>query len=145
MSQNCGRRGVSRPLTWQLRLLFASETFMKYGRKVFLSSETLFFTRYLPIEIAMFVHIPKSGSFSLNCSKVAEECNWNSKIPQNVNTLGFFRKQTVFFEHHEFFSKSLKLEKFSHEAFQIVSFQKNLSTLFVEFFWLKMRKISKLN
>ena len=32
-----------------------------------------------------------------NCSKIAEECDWNSKISQNVRNLFFFNIKKVFY------------------------------------------------
>ena len=41
----------------------------------------------------MFVHVSEHEVFfSLNCSKFAEECDWNSNNSQKVQTLGFFGK-----------------------------------------------------
>ena len=35
--------------------------------------------------------------FSPTCNKFAVECDWNNKIPQNVEFLGFFGKVDLFF------------------------------------------------
>ena len=59
-----------------------------------------FFTRCLPIAFIakrcsfMFLTVK---FFSLNCSKVAVECDWDSKNSQNVQNLGFFGKIDGFF------------------------------------------------
>ena len=47
----------------------------------------------------MFVHVSEREIFfSLDCSKLAVECDWNSENSQNVQSLGFFGKKDVFFE-----------------------------------------------
>ena len=49
-----------------------------------------------------FVHVPEREIFfSLNCSKFAVECDWNSKNSQNVQNLSLFGKI------HGFFRKKL--------------------------------------
>ena len=44
--------------------------------------------------------------FPPNCSKFAVECNWESKNSQNIQNLGFFWKNNVFFS-----KKTLKFFK----------------------------------
>ena len=54
----------------------------------------------------MFVHVSKRGLFfSLNCRKFTVECDWYSKISQNVQKLGVFGKIGGFFskKNHEIF------------------------------------------
>ena len=46
----------------------------------------------------MFVHVSEREIFfSLNFSKIAVECDWNSKVSQNVQNLFFFGKIIEFF------------------------------------------------
>ena len=41
----------------------------------------------------MFIHISEREIFfSQNCSKFAVECDWNSKISQNIQKLGILEK-----------------------------------------------------
>ena len=53
-----------------------------------------FFTRCLPIWLALKTMLgrvsERENFFPVNCSKVALECDWNSKNSQNVQNFGFF-------------------------------------------------------
>ena len=60
-----------------------------------------FFTRCLPTAVTlktMFVHVSEREIFSPNCCKFAVECNWDGKISQNVQKLGFFGEIDGFFQ-----------------------------------------------
>ena len=57
----------------------------------------------------MFIHVSEREFFSKNCSRFAIECDWNSKIPQSVQNLGFFGKINVFFS-----KKNLKFSKIAN-------------------------------
>ena len=70
-----------------------------------------FFSRCLPIELALKTMLARVSErenlFSLNCSKFAVECDWNSKNSQNFRNLGFFGKIGALY-----FSKSLNVANF---------------------------------
>ena len=62
----------------------------------------VFFTRCLPIAFtptsALLFTSEREFSFWLNCSNFAVECDWNSKISQNVQKFGvFFKKKQMGF------------------------------------------------
>ena len=75
-----------------------------------------FFTRRLPIAFTlktMLVHVSeRENVFSLNYSKFALECDWNSKISQNLQNLGLFWKNRSVFRKNWFFSKLLNVANF---------------------------------
>ena len=72
---------------------------LKCGSKIF-SSIGLFltfflnpmFVNYIHATIGIFFTSEREIIFSLNCSKFAAECDWNSKSSQNVQDLGFLEK-----------------------------------------------------
>ena len=72
--------------------------YLKHGSKIFLLN-ALFLMFFYPMFAnydhtkTTFVHVSeREFCFSLNCSKFAVECDWNSKNSQNFQILGFFWK-----------------------------------------------------
>ena len=62
--------------------------------KIFLSNKCVFFTRCLPIELALneptsLVHVSTCQFFSSICSKFAVECDWNYDFSKRSNFGGF--------------------------------------------------------
>ena len=69
-----------------------------------------------------FVHLSERDFFSLNCSKIAVECNWISKISQNVPISGFLEKKRDGFlskKNLDFF-KTAKSGEIFVEGYQMV-------------------------
>ena len=97
--------------------------------------------------IGKFVHATEREiSFWPNCSKLAVECDWNSKNSQNVQNLGFFWKNGwVFWKKTWIFLKIDKGGKFAVEWVTngIIS-EKCLVRPTYEVFWQKIRTFWKL-
>ena len=106
-----------------------------------------FFTRYSLIELTPTSAVPMSEFqfFSSNCSKFSGECDWNSKISQNVQILGFFEKSRWFFRKKMiFFSISLNVTNFFKNAFQMILLLKNVfSALVMRFFRQKSKNFER--
>ena len=91
----------------------------------------------------MFVHVSdREIFFSLNCSKFAVECDWNSENSQNVQNLFFFGKIYGFFS-----KKTLKFFKIATYGKFFLEYVSNgifswkwFSTLFLGFFGKNQKK-----
>ena len=122
--------------------------YLKYGSKIFLSN-ALFLTFFNPMFAncdhtkTMFVHVSEREIFfSLNCSKFAEECDWNSKNSQKVQNLGCFWKNTCFFSKTLKFLKIATCGNFFLDCVSISIFSwKYLSILFLRLLWQKSETI----
>ena len=79
--------------------------------------------------------------FSSNCSKFAVECDWNSGNSQNVQNLGFFKKNRWVFWKKMNFLKIAKGNKFALECLSNAIVQKCLFHLNYEVFLTKNQKI----
>ena len=68
-------------------------------------------------------------------SKFVPECDWNSKISQNVRNLGCFsKKNDGFFQKLELFSKSVKVANLLQIAYQVILLYENIVCTWIESF-----------
>ena len=87
--------------------------------KIFLSNRCIFLPDVCQLSSRNWTNIGCSRVcqfFSSNCSKFVVERDWNSKISQNVQNLGFFKKMDGFFEKILNFLKIAKGSKFAVEC-----------------------------
>ena len=66
---------------------------------------------------------------SLNYSKFALECDWKSKIFQNVRNVYFLYEIDFFPRKTRFFSRSVMIANLLQNAYQIILFNENVSFL----------------
>ena len=92
---------------------------LEYESKILLSNGCVFypiFANWVRTKNDVDSHFWMWKLFSLNCSKFAVECNWNSKNSQNIQNSGSFWKNRLdgFFRKKSWnFSKSLIGQLFS--------------------------------
>ena len=136
----------------------ASKTFcyfapsLKYASKIILSTG-LFLTFFNPM-FANCVHVntptsaflftsERENTFLPNCSKFAAKCEWNSKNSQNVQNLGFSRKNRWVFRKRnlENFQNRYIWRIFSRTRLKLYFFSKMSFHLVFEVFWQKSKQI----
>ena len=84
----------------------------------------------------MLVHVSEREiSFSLNCSKFAAECEWNSKNTQNVQNLDFFWKKNL-----EIFQNRYMWQIFSRMRLKWYFFLNMSFNLIFKVFWQKSQE-----
>ena len=131
------------------KTIFYFAPYLYYGSKIIRSNgsyPTFFspmFANCVHASIGSLFTSEREIFFSPNCSRFAVECDWNSKISQNVqNLFFFFEKRWVFRKKSLNFFKIAKSGKFAVECVSngIISFKKS-SALIMRFFRRKIRKI----
>ena len=88
-------------------------------------------------------------TISPNCSKIAVECSWNSKVSQNIKNLGFFEKKNIGFasEKNSKFLKNVEGGTFAPKSLcapNVIVSQNAFYSLPMWFFQVKIRKILKI-
>ena len=72
------------------------------------STKPFILNHCLLIALTMFVRVSERDVFSANCTQFAVECDWNSRILQNVQSKGFCEKIDGFFGRNLILSTMLR-------------------------------------